>query len=78
MAPKIKSMKMFPQTYLAVIESCVAFVKPSNARFKKQSPYPRGALGCANLLIVLELVWNKIKADTRAIYDSEQEFHREA
>lgn len=42
--------------YLAVIESCVAFVNPSKARFRKHSPYPRGALGRASLLMVFALV----------------------
>jgi hypothetical protein len=44
--------------YLAFKESWVALVNPSKARFKKHSPYPRGAFGCASLLIVFELVCN--------------------
>lgn len=43
--------------YLTVSESCVALVNPSKARFRKQSPYPSGALGFANLLMVFELVY---------------------
>lgn len=31
-------------------------MNPSKARFRKQSPYPSGAFGCASLLIVFELV----------------------
>jgi hypothetical protein len=45
--------------YLSDIESWVAFVNPSNARFREHRQYPRGAFGCASLLIVFELVWNQ-------------------
>ena len=45
--------------YLAFKESWVALVNPSKARFRKHNPYPRGAFGCASLLIVLELVCNQ-------------------
>ena len=48
--------KCFLLTYLVVIESWVAFVNPSNVRFRKHSKYPRGAFGCASLPIVFELV----------------------
>ena len=51
--------KCFLLTYLVVIESWVAFVNPSNVRFRKHSKYPRGAFGCASLPIVFELVWNQ-------------------
>lgn len=53
-----KRMMLFFSSYLAFMESWVAFVNPSKARFRKHSPYPRGAFGRANLLIVFELVWN--------------------